>query len=321
MNAALLQAVHDEQPDLVFFFLFGDEILPRTIEEITQHSGATTFNWFADDHFRWFNFSRYWAPLFHWVATTDVRALTRYRRIGYPNAILSQWACNHFTYKPSDGPYHYEVTFIGRPHSNRRRLVHTLEKAGICVHCWGYGWPNGRVSQEEMIQLFSRSKINLNFTTAAEQGGLKPLARVFLDRRADRSLRVRPPWEMRERAHVLLGKLRNQIKGRNFEIPGAGGFLLTGAVEHLEEYYVPGTEVAVFSTPRELVERVQFYLTHDAEREAVREAGYLRTLREHTYVHRFRAIFRTMGLDPEQVDRRGRSQAGKGRGKSMGSCV
>ncbi len=313
MNAALLRAVYDEQPDLVFFFLFGDEIFPRTIEEITQHSGATTFNWFADDHFRWFNFSRYWAPLFHWVATTDVRALTRYRRIGYTNVIRSQWACNHFTYKPLDGPYEYEVTFIGRPHSNRPRLVHMLEKAGIRVHCWGYGWPNGRVSQEEMIRLFSRSKINLSFARGAEEGGLKPVVRVFFDRRPDRSMHLRPPREWWERAHVLLGKRRDQIKGRNFEIPGAGGFLLTGAAEHLAEYYVPGKESAVFSTPRDLIERIRFYLSHDEERETIREAGYQRTLREHTYVHRFRAIFRAMGLDPEQVDRRGRGQVARSR--------
>ncbi len=98
---------------------------------------------------------------------------------------------------------------------------------------------------------------------------------------------------------MLLGKRREQIKGRTFEIPGTGGFLLTGAVEHLDEYYVPGREVALFSSPQELIEQIRFHLAHDEEREAIREAGYQRTLRDHTYVHRFRALFRAMGLAPD----------------------
>lgn len=44
MNVALLRAVQAERPELVFFFLFADEIAPRTIEEISQRSGAITFN-------------------------------------------------------------------------------------------------------------------------------------------------------------------------------------------------------------------------------------------------------------------------------------
>ncbi len=296
MNAALLRTVADERPDLVFFFLFTDEIAPHTIQDITQRRGSVTFNWFADDQWRWFSFSRHWAPLFHWVATTDARAVARYRSIGYKHVIRSQWACNHFAYKPSAGAYECDVAFVGQPHSNRRTIVRAIEQAGVHVDCWGYGWPNGRMGQEEMIRLFSRSKINLSFARGSEEIGLKPLAGVVLHRRADRSVELLPPRVWYENARALLGKRRAQIKGRNFEIPGAGGFLLTGAIEGLEEYYVPGKEVAVFSTPRELIAQIRYYLTHDDEREKLRQAGYQRTLREHTYVHRFREIFRAMGL-------------------------
>ncbi len=109
---------------------------------------------------------------------------------------------------------------------------------------------------------------------------------------------------------MLLGKRRDQIKGRNFEIPGTGGYLLTGAVEHLDEYYVSGKEVAVFSKRRELIEQIRFYLAHDEEREAIRDAGYQRTLRDHPYVHRFRASFRAMGLAPDPVTSAGGAKTG-----------
>jgi spore maturation protein CgeB len=80
----------------------------------------------------------------------------------------------------------------------------------------------------------------------------------------------------------------------NFEVPGAGGFLLTSATDDLSDYYAPGREVAVYTTVDDLVDRVRHYLAHDEEREAIRAAGYARTPREHTYVHRFNQIFATI---------------------------
>ena len=97
----------------------------------------------------------------------------------------------------------------------------------------------------------------------------------------------------------------DQIKGRNFEIPGCGGFLLTGRADDLERYYRPGLEVACFDTPEDLVEKTIYYLEHDDERARIAERGYERTLREHTYVHRFAEIFGTIGVDDVHRSRPG----------------
>ena len=87
-----------------------------------------------------------------------------------------------------------------------------------------------------------------------------------------------------------------QIKGRNFEVPGCGGFLLTGQAENLADYYRPGEEVACFADRADLVRQVRYYLYHEAERARIAAAGHRRTLAEHTYVHRLTAIFERMGL-------------------------
>ena len=79
-------------------------------------------------------------------------------------------------------------------------------------------------------------------------------------------------------------------------MPGSGGFLLTEAVPHLEEYFVPGREVGVFSDADDLVEQVGRWLSRPEERQAVAEAGHRRALAEHTYDQRFAHIFRTAGL-------------------------
>ncbi|MFN7088433.1 MAG: glycosyltransferase [Candidatus Paceibacteria bacterium] len=303
MNDALLEEVRKEKPDLVFFILFTDEIKEETLKEIRDHSGAITFNWFTDDHWRFFNYSWHWAPFFHWIGTTDSQAPERYKRIGYKNVIKTQWACNHFTYKPAltaDGKlptaYEYDVTFIGQPHSDRKKVVSKIQKAGINIQCWGHGWPNGRISQEDMIKTFSKSKINLNLTKSSGGLALKPLIKIFVKKRTDGSIHFYQPRALLDNFKSFLGQKREQIKGRNFEIPGAGGFLLTSPADNLEDYYIPGKEIAIFTSVQDLIEKIKYYLVHEDERERIREAGYKRTLAEHTYVHRFNEIFRIMGL-------------------------
>jgi spore maturation protein CgeB len=93
-----------------------------------------------------------------------------------------------------------------------------------------------------------------------------------------------------------------QIKGRNFEVPGCGGFLLTGEADNLGDYYARGTEVATFSNIDEMVSQIRHYLSHEDERQTVAAGGYARTMREHTYVHRFAEIFDRMGLPHPLVD-------------------
>jgi spore maturation protein CgeB len=298
MNRSLLRVVDEYRPEVCFFVLFTDEIAKRTIRRISETSGSVTLNWFGDDHWRFLPFSRHWAPLFHWAVTTDSRALDRYHACGCANVMHSQWAFNHHRVVRQDVPVEYDVTFIGQVHSRRRSLIALTKKAGVPVECWGRGWRNGRLGQEEMIAMYSRSRINLNFTDSSAALGWKPLAKILFNRRADDSILVNSPVCMFEQARVLLAARAPQIKARNFEVPGAGGFLLTSAAGDLAEYFVPGEEIAVFGSDRELLDSIRYYLAHEKEREGIREAGYRRARRDHTYEQRFQAIFTAAGVMP-----------------------
>jgi len=294
MNRLLLEEVRRVQPQLVFFVLFTDEIERSTIEQISKQT--ITVNWFADDHWRFESFSRHWAPLFHWVTTTYSGAIEKYHALGFQNVIKTQWACNTHVYYPRDVPRDLDVTFVGRKHSNRAQVLRLLRRKGLSVRAWGRGWPGGRLSQEEMIRTFCRSSINLNFTESSVSFGLKRYAKLFLTRRADGTLRLNTLKEFEGMASVLFQPPPPQIKARNFEIPGCGGFLLTSDADDLSSYYKPGQEIVVFENAADLIEKVQYYLAHDEEREAIRQGGYERTIRDHSYEKRFLDIFRTMGF-------------------------
>ncbi len=296
MNEMLLETVRREKPDLCFFMIFTDEIKKETIEEITKNSGAITYSWFSDDQWRFDNYSKYWAPLFHFISTTDSQAPAKYKKIGYDNVIKTQWAVNHNVFRPQNVPLKYDATFIGQVHGNRGQMISAIKNNGVNVECWGNGWPRGRVSQDEMIRLICESRVNINLTRSSDILTIKGIAKIFINRRADNSYHLRSPLTWWDNIKSMSHKSGTQIKGRNFEIPGCGAFLLTGEADNLEEYYEDGKEIVIFKDVSDAAEKIKYYLAHDDERLRIARAGYEHTLREHTYEERFKKIFEAMGL-------------------------
>ena len=88
----------------------------------------------------------------------------------------------------------------------------------------------------------------------------------------------------------------DQIKGRDFEVPACRGLLLTQNVEALGDYYERESEVLTYNGFDDLVAKIRWAPDHPADAEMVREAGYRRVLRDHTYEQRFAEIFRQAGV-------------------------
>jgi spore maturation protein CgeB len=308
MNRRLMEVARAEKPALLFSVLFGEQLDKNVLRQISRSGTTVTLNWFCDDHFRFEDFSRHWAPCFNWVVTTSTGAIPKYAAIGYTNVIKSQWACNPWLYRKLDLPLKYDITFVGQPHSNRPRIIRRLRQAGFDVRAWGTGWESGRLTEEQMIAVFNQSRINLNLSdstvpVSVPRGIIPRVARALNRPRAVaarcwRAL-VGPPKPGSADDPDEVGEplqYHRQIKGRNFEVPGCGAFLLSGRAENLDEYYDIGRELVCFEGETELLELARYYLEHEPKRAAIARAGYERTRREHTYAHRFRQIFRVIGL-------------------------
>lgn len=258
MNKILLETVFRYNPDVMFFVIVNDKISGEVLKEITDNTRTITINFNSDDHWRFDNFTRFWADKFNWNITTHYDSIEKYRNIGYESVIYSQWACNHYLYRPLKTPKLYDVTFIGQPHGIRRDFIEKLTKAGIKVDIWGSGWGNGRVSLMEMVKIYNQSKINLNISTASTSNV-------------------------------------NQIKGRDFEVPGTGSFLLTGHSEELTHYYKPGQDIETYQNVDEAIDKIRYYLKNEAERESIASNGLTATLQSNTYEIRFNKIFENCG--------------------------
>jgi len=261
------------KPDLIYFVLFGEQFKPETLKALS--SKYKTINWFGDDQWRFENFTKKYAPLFTWSVTTDPFAVSKYRKLGIKNVILSQWAALNLNI-PVQAPsqYKYDVSFIGSSHSVRRWFIDTFRKKGINVATFGYGWPSGPISLEQMMSVFQESKINLNLGNS-----------VHLDMRYLLHNLKNPivAWKS--------SKASSQIKARNFEIPYYGGFQLTEYVPTIESYFNLGQELVCFSNVDEALMLTQHYLENDSEREIIKNAGIKKAREFHTYFNRQKEIF------------------------------
>lgn len=290
LQKRLLDFVLEVQPDVVFFVLMKDEILPETVKTLSEK--YITINWFCDDQWRFDNYTQYIAPLFSLPITVDKYSLSKYRKIGCDTVFLSQWAAfdycenlNLIKYNDGGGGgYKYNVSFVGSKNATRSWIIYELKKRGVIVECFGSGWKNGRIGYEEMKDVFLYSKINLNLSNSM------PSDYRFIIYLLKNIFRLPIRETLRNiREFMFSLKRMEQIKARNFEIPGCGGFELSQYCLDLENYYKIGEEMLVFSNIDELERLIHYYLSNDSERENIRDRAYERT-KQHRYTYRFKEI-------------------------------
>jgi spore maturation protein CgeB len=77
----------------------------------------------------------------------------------------------------------------------------------------------------------------------------------------------------------------------------SGALYCTGYMDELTEFFEPGEELITYRSRHELLDKVQYYLSHPEQAEKIRKAGYMRALRNHTYHRRFNTLFSELGLD------------------------
>jgi spore maturation protein CgeB len=73
---------------------------------------------------------------------------------------------------------------------------------------------------------------------------------------------------------------------RTFEIASCATLQLTDIRDDLVSFYTPDVDIVTYSSPQEMVEKIEYYLIHEDERREIAIRGMERTLRQHTYAIR-----------------------------------
>ncbi len=73
------------------------------------------------------------------------------------------------------------------------------------------------------------------------------------------------------------------VTTRSFQIPACGGFMLHERNPEILELFKEGEEIACFASPQEAAEKIDYYLAHPEERQAIAEAGHRRAVPAYSY--------------------------------------
>lgn len=83
---------------------------------------------------------------------------------------------------------------------------------------------------------------------------------------------------------------------RVYETIGRGGFIIHPYIKGMEEHFEDGKHLVFyrFGDFAELKDKIDYYLSHDVEREEIRLAGHNHVKHNHTYEHRWDSALKTL---------------------------
>ena len=268
MNKKLRELILSEKPEISIFCILWenqfDEATVSSFRRITK-----TLIYYFDDPWRQ-KFVRHWIKYFDFFSTPDYYMYKQYLLEGMNNVIYSPFGFNSSIYKKLNIPKNIDVSFVGGYSPLRNWIKHLLEKEGLNVKFYGRGWGDSGnwISQEEMINVFNQSKINLNLSNAANY---------------DLSfLLYSLPSLKNIKQLLLLRKNKEQVKGRHYEINACGGFQLSYFIPGLNQVYEIDKEIAVYENERQIAGTVKFFLNNNELRNSIADNGYQRSQKDHS---------------------------------------
>lgn len=279
-NVRILGTVRSRRPDIVVVYK-GTAIRPATLAEVRLNGAWLCYvmpdqNW--EGH--WFLDKRIFGYFDH-IFTTKSFGVDDFRtRLNVRSVSLLPHGYDPEVHRPlALGPHRLAgdrlrpVSFIGAwSPAKERWLAHLAKAVGPeQLDVWGNAWERADAA---VLQPSIRGEgIFGDFYAAAITA-----ARINLGLLTER----------------MVGSVSDdQVTSRTFHIPACGGFLLHERTPELADHYIEGREVACFGSQDELIEKVRYYMDHEAERVLIARAGYRRCLRDHSLKNRAEAIIET----------------------------
>ncbi|MEK7093762.1 MAG: glycosyltransferase, partial [Patescibacteria group bacterium] len=200
--------------------------------------------------------------------------------VGRP-AILIPLAANskiHFPVSP-DTRYAADISFIGarlktKEHIFRNVLLPLRKKYRVDIY--GPGW----TTKDKILRALSGFGRRTKLFGLADWANQK---RISVPLELERVIYSSSKICLNIHEYYPEGHSKNLSNEREFKIPACGGFQISDAVLGLERFFIPDKEIVISRDASELISKIEYYVSHDAEREAVRKAGIERAVRFHTY--------------------------------------
>jgi Glycosyl transferases group 1 len=258
LNQNLETIVAREKATCLFIlgdYLIDPEVLLRLKKDLFLVRVGGDDDWAFEYHTRWM------AQLFDVNITTSKEAYERLHHLSY-DAFRLIPPYRNLSLTPK---HRFDISFIGRIgiKHGRNEYLEALARENLVCETFGKESKNGYLAEDEMQQVFTDSKINLNFSG--------------IDSNKNVSFNDLEPDILRKK----------QLKARVFDIMQSGGFALTEHCRDFESLFDIGEELVTFKTPEEMVEKIKYYLTHENERVEILKKGQEKTRALYSYEAQF----------------------------------
>jgi spore maturation protein CgeB len=324
-----VRAAHRQhRVDLFLSYFYNSHFDPAGFEELRK-LGIPSVNFYCNSIYQ-FELVRDVARAadYAWHAERDARR--SYLDAG-ANPVWVQMAADPEVYRPEPAPQRKRAAcFVGQRYADRDRWVAALVRSQVPVELYGPGWGAPTASRANAVpesRYLGRDlktpgalgsyvhEIRRNLESEGAFSGLARTGRQIRHRWVTRRLtKILAPHA---RGAVSVESIRNlfssheavlnfsnvwadgrpgsalvpHVRLRDFEAPMCRAAYITAYTDELAEFYVPGKEVETYSTAEELVDKTRFLLANPSTAERLREAGYQRALKDHTWVNRFKQLF------------------------------
>jgi len=238
---ALLKIIDDFTPDLILASFFSDtyELSPEFLREVSAKAPLVINAGDDEVYGTWQTI--YFAQSADAVMTSDFGGRFMYEQLSIPTIYFRAPILDFLESLPSAERV-IDVSFVGDCNKvDRSSYIEYLRENGIKVVTYGNGSENGFVSRMGFLEIICKSKISLNFS------GRSVLSEIL----------NREPWRV----------YFKHLSTRAYEAARVKTFCLSEYCLGLDEMLTIGREVDVFHSKEELLEKVNYYLEHDTERE------------------------------------------------------
>ncbi|OLT61233.1 glycosyltransferase family protein [Moorena bouillonii] len=330
-----VRQAHQKQPlNLFISYFYNAHFDPAGFKEINQ-LGIPTVNFYCNNIHQFELVSEIATQVnFSWHAERNARA--HYLKIGANPIWVQMGADPKVYYPISGINRRHKACFVGQRYADRDRFIANLIQNKVPVSIYGKGWglPDTHDSKQTLLKEESKylgrklpkaggisgyaNVVCQNINNQGLISGLRRTVQQFQYRHQSRTISpllasvacgfAKNLCYTFSEYEVILNfsnvwadgrpgsELIPHVRLRDFEAPMCRSCYLTGYTNEIAEFYEIGKEIDTYQSPEELVDKTKFYLNHPTEAEKLREAGYQRALRDHTWTNRFEELFQKIGL-------------------------
>lgn len=278
----IVRLAKEFQPDLVL--ALNGVVLEADTLKVLRDRGFKTAIWFTDDPY-YTDWTVSIAPRYDYIFTLESNCVSFYRDLGCQHVYHLPFAVNPNVFHPKHVPtsYQTDICFIGTAYWNRVELMDhlapVLKNKRVVISGWWWDRMQNYTQLSDKIKLgdwmtpedtatyYNGAKIVINHHRSSDDDTINANSRKL------KALSVNP---------------------RTFEISGCSTLQLSDIRHDMDQLYSPGAEIETYGSYAELIDKIDYYLRHEEERQRIALNGLMRTRKDHTYHKRLSSMLRTI---------------------------